>query len=146
MNEEIKDKNEEIKDKNDEKKCFYEDEMVYERYKQLLCRMKAAHDKKEYCHDDEAEYERYKNILFPVDKPLAETPPIFQLLKEHIKKTEFDIEGIPSSLEFISFRYGKLILRVLNNDMRKALITSLKPMEWALDLRQYDLQKIILLP
>ncbi len=146
MNEEIKDKNEEIKDNHDDMEYCYDDETEYENYKKLLCRMKDARDKKERCPDDEAEYEFYKKKFLRIETYLTKTPYIFQVLQEYIKKREYDVELVLSSLEFVSFHHGILTLRVANTGMRKILITCLKPQEWSEVLEPYGVKTTRLNP
>ncbi len=146
MNEEIKDKNEEIKDKHDDIEYCCDGEMVYERYKKLLCRMKDARDKKERCHDDEAEYERYKQAFLQIETCLAKTSYILQVLQEYIRETECEADLALSSLEFVSFHHGILTLRAPNNDMREILTTLMQYQEWSEVLEPYGVKTTRLLP
>ncbi len=69
---------------------------------------------------------------------------IFQLLKEHIRATESDIEDMLSSLEFVSFQNGVLLIRGLNSTMRLAMQVYGILKKWELALKQHGVREIII--
>ena len=130
-----------------------------------LNRMKDNHDEIKDKHDEETEDEYYRKLLLSRRTHLTKNPYrsfktilnkfrsnlmvssidndyAFQLLQEHIRKTEHDVEGILSSLEFVSFQNGTLTVRILSNSMRKVLLAYNKPQQWSLALRKHGLKTI----
>ncbi len=71
---------------------------------------------------------------------------IFQLLHEHIKKTECHTDGMLSQMEFVSFQQGVLNIHVLDSLTRTILVAFRKPAKWSLDLRQYGIKNIYMIP
>ena len=129
-----------MEDNHDEIKDTHDEEMEYERYKKLLLARRTYFTKNPYkSFNPTLNKLRAKLMASSINNDYA-----FQLLQEHIKNTEYDIEGILSSLEFVSCRRGILNIRISNNAMRIVMLTYNKPQSWSFALRKHGIKRIYL--